>query len=259
MSIEKPTALTAPINLIKENYKIVKYLDITKFISILQKESLFFCRVDKLEDKFEGKSPKLNVAHQENWYRQFYLNGHIQSNDIEASVQKSMLERKGMEEYFKKTNCVCCWNKFTVESYALWKIYSDMDKGLMITSSIDKLRNSFEKTPEMIQLSEIEYVDHETDILDNPGNLNPIIIHKHKAYSFEDEIRLIHQVKAENGLSYDWDAEEISNGKNLNVDLNILIDEIILSPYSPKWFFEMIKDLMEKYNLNKEIRYSVLR
>lgn len=259
MPIEKPTNQTAPINEVKENYKIVKYLDISKFISILQKESLFFCRLDKLEDKFEGTSPKENVKYQENWYRQLYESGQLKTDDIEASIAKSVLERKEMEVKFKKLACVCCWNKFDIESYALWKIYSDMNKGLMITSTIDKLKESFEKTPEIIQLSEINYIDHETDIINNPGNLNSAIIHKHKAYSFEDEIRLIYTVKAEDGLFYDWEAQEISTGKNLKVDLNILIDEIILSPYSPKWFFEMIKDLSEKYNLKKEIKYSVLK
>lgn len=259
MPIEKTNTRTAPINEIKENYKIVRYLDLAKFISILQNESLFFCRIDKLEDKFEGTSPKPNIVLQENYYRNLYEQGFLKSDNINESVKKDVFEHKEMEEKYKKINCICCWNKFTVESYAMWKIYSDMDKGLMITSTIKKLRDSFEKTEEVIQLSGINYIDHETDFIENPGNLNSAIIHKHKAYSFEEEIRLIHQVKDGSGFYYDWESEEIKNGKNIKVNLNILIDEIVLSPYSPKWFFEMVKDLMEKYKLEKKIRYSVLK
>lgn len=260
MPIEKPTDVTAPINQIKENYKIGRYLDLIKFISILQNEALFFCRIDKLEDKFEGTSPKLNIRHQESFYRSIYNDPQgIKTFNIDESVKKSMTERKELEEKFKKINCVCCWNKFTIESYAMWKIYSDMDKGLMITSSIEKLKESFEKTPEVIQLSEINYIDHETDLIDNPGNLTSAIIHKHKAFSFEEEIRLIHQVKDRAGFFYDWESEKIKNGKNLKVDLNVLIDEVILSPYSPEWFLEMVKDLMKKYNLKKVIKFSALK
>jgi hypothetical protein len=72
-------------------------------------------------------------------------------------------------------------------------------------------------------------------------------------------LRLIHLVKVENGLVYDWDSEINSSGKQLNNNLEVLIDEIILSPYSPKWFYDIIQDLSIKYNLNKKIKYSVLK
>ena len=67
MPIEKPSNQTAPVFFPKENYKIVKYMDLAKFISLLHSKSLFFCRLDKLEDKFEGSSPKLNLEYNEYW------------------------------------------------------------------------------------------------------------------------------------------------------------------------------------------------
>jgi hypothetical protein len=79
------------------------------------------------------------------------------------------------------------------------------------------------------------------------------------AYHYENELRLIHMVKVEDGLIYDWDSEPIKSGKLLNVDLNILIDEITLSPFSPPWFHEIIDDLTTKYNLNKKISFSNLK
>ena len=54
MPIIKPTEFSAPVFFPKNDYSIVKYLDLTKFVSLLHKQSLFFCRLDKLEDKFEG-------------------------------------------------------------------------------------------------------------------------------------------------------------------------------------------------------------
>ena len=77
--------------------------------------------------------------------------------------------------------------------------------------------------------------------------------------NYEDELRLIHLVKVENGLVYDWNSEINTSGKQLSNNLEILIDEIILSPYSPRWFYDIIQDLMIKYNLNKKIKYSVLK
>lgn len=256
MPILEFTKHTPLIFEIKENLVVSKYVDIIKFISILQQESLFFCRVDKLEDRFEGTSPKAN----EDFFKEFYKSIqniiNTKEKDIDAEVEKQLLWRKEIEEKFKKIACVCCWNKFSDESYAMWKIYSDMNKGIMIKSDIERLKMSFLKTPENIQLSDVRYTNRE--IMIEPTNLNSPIIHKHIAYSFENEIRLIHQVN-HNDFTYNWENEKNQNGENLKVDLNILIDEIILSPYSSDWFLEMVTDLLEKYNLNKKVRFSTLR
>lgn len=256
MPIEKPTNQTAPVFSPKENYSIVKYMDLAKFISLLQTESLFFCRLDKMEDKFEGTSPKLSIKQNEKWYRSLYTEGHFKTNNVDESVANDLLERQEMEEKFKKLACISCWNKNTTESYALWKIYSDINKGIMVTSSVYNLIESFNSTPENIQLSEIKYINHSTDYIPN-NNSNFPIIHKNLAYSYEQELRLIYQVEAENGLIYNWKPQE--NGKYLKTNLKILIEEIVLSPYSPEWFYDIIKDLLFKYGIDKKIKYSELK
>jgi hypothetical protein len=49
---EKPT---------DENTRIWRYLDFTKFVSLLDRQALFFTRVDKLGDAFEGSSSKADI------------------------------------------------------------------------------------------------------------------------------------------------------------------------------------------------------
>ncbi len=38
-----------------------KYLDFTKFVSLLDKNTLFFVRADKLGDPFEGSYSRMNI------------------------------------------------------------------------------------------------------------------------------------------------------------------------------------------------------
>ncbi len=45
-----------------------------------------------------------------------------------------------------------------------------------------------------------------------PWNMNFTMIHKNKAYHYEDEIRLIHAVKFKHGFKYDWHKERNQNG-----------------------------------------------
>lgn len=236
----------------KSDYKIVKYLDITKFISMLQRRSLFFCRVDKLEDQFEGTTSKASFdtiikTHQ----RLGLLNGiSCEQDELEQKVKKDLKE----EERYKSLVCVNCWNKKEEESVALWKIYSDFNKGIMLKSSIRKLKESLERTNQEIYLSEIRYLDYGKQIMPYGNMLSPFI-HKQLPYSYEDEIRLLNIVDP---IKYDWSNSEVEEGIYIKIDLDILIDEIIISPFSPKWFAELVEDLLEKYELNKPIKKSIL-
>ncbi len=38
--------------------KIWRYMNFTKFVNLIDSESLFFCRADKFHDKWEGVFPK---------------------------------------------------------------------------------------------------------------------------------------------------------------------------------------------------------
>ena len=50
--------LEIPVN---EKATIWRYLDFTKFVSLLDKRALFFSRTDKLGDPFEGSCAKRSI------------------------------------------------------------------------------------------------------------------------------------------------------------------------------------------------------
>ncbi len=257
MSIIIPDKHTSPVFYPKENYQVVKYMDLTKFVSLLQRESLFFCRLDKLEDHFEGSTAKSN------WKRRydFYATQHVRSSKFKKLDNEEIL--KNVEEHFdidrkmKALMTICCWNISNSESAALWKIYSDFNQGIMITSKVTSIIEAFKQTKEDINLSEVKYINHSIDDMPDGNKMYPVI-HKHKAYAYEKELRLIHIVDFGNGLLYDWSKEEIEQGKYLNVDLEKLIGEIILSPYSPNWYIKLIENLCDTYGLKTTIMQSEL-
>lgn len=51
---------SVPLEYPQSDYPVVKYMDILKFISLLQRKALFFCRHDKFEDQFGGETAKKN-------------------------------------------------------------------------------------------------------------------------------------------------------------------------------------------------------
>lgn len=57
-----------------------------------------------------------------------------------------------------------------------------------------------------------------------------------------------------------WKLEEqgLKNGVFIDVDLNILIEKIYISPYSPKWINEIVAGINRRFNLSKEIVHSAV-
>lgn len=257
MPIIIPDKHSSPVFYPEQNYRVVKYMDLTRFVSLLQRKALFFCRLDKLEDHFEGTTAKSN------WKRRydFYASQHLYSDKFKKLSEKEIIENvEGhfqAERKMKALKTVCCWNISDSESAALWKIYSNFNQGIMITSKVTSIIEAFKETIEDLDLSEVRYIDYSQDEMPDGNAMFPVI-HKHNAYSYEQELRLIHTVDFGNGLIYDWSKEEIEQGKYLSVDLDILVDEIILSPYSSNWYLKLVENLCETYGLKTIIMQSVL-
>src|ERR1700741_5621033 len=122
MPIIKPTKQSAPVFYPETDYAIVKYLDLTRFISLIQRQALFFCRLDKLEDKFEGTTAKPNFDSRIKYYHYLRDTGFFNVTLSDEEILQKVKEQYEFEKKKKAINCVSCWNKKNIESAALWKI-----------------------------------------------------------------------------------------------------------------------------------------
>ena len=150
---------------------LVKYLDLTKFLSLLYKRSLFFCRLDKLEDQFEGTTAKRNYEWRIDSWKSFRQMGLSKVPLTDDEIVIKVEEQYEFEKKLKAISCVNCWNKKETESAALWKIYSDFGKGILIKSSVLNIENALQVTPEEIRISAIKYIDYENELMPD-GNSN---------------------------------------------------------------------------------------
>ncbi|NOQ75347.1 MAG: DUF2971 domain-containing protein [Crocinitomix sp.] len=242
----------------EESIKFARYVNITKFLSLLKDQQLFFCRLDKLEDKFEGTMPKISRKELINSYR--YLRDVRKFFSVPMTdkiIEEKVEEEFEFREKIKSIRCINCWNEFKGESYALWKIYSDLNQGIMIKSSFNRVISAFKESKEKIYCSKVKYIDYNIDSIDI-GNIMTPLIHKHKAYAYEEEIRLIHEVSNVR-WKHDWENEKHEKGVKINVNLQELISEIVISPFSPDWFIELIEDILNKYSIKCNLVSSELK
>ena len=91
----------------------------------------------------------------------------------------------------------------------------------------------------------------------NNGNSNntfrPIEVpwYKRESFAYEKEFRIIIEDDREVGSS-DWN-------KTIKVDLNLLIDNIYISPEADKWFAELVNDIIRnRYKLRLNVMHSEL-
>jgi hypothetical protein len=124
-------------------------------------------------------------------------------------------------------------------------MYAKNRSGIAIETDFTSLKNSFNATTKSIYIGEINYI-HEKKYFFDLGNLFYPFVTKFDYYSFENELRCV---------TVNDDYEK--NKENLvDVDLNVLIKKIHISPNSKPEFFKLIQLLKKEYKLSFEICYS---
>ena len=231
-----------------------RYVDFPKFVSLLDSRQLFFTRADKFEDHFEGArgfnfhkdaiysslKPQLTLKVKSELKKNGII--HPTDDEIEAGLKIEILlllktQQKKREEYF-----VSCWHANDMESEAMWKLYiSAKNQGIAIQTTMERLCYSIGNSN--FELGEVNYISYEKPL----GVDSVPVWYKRKAFQHEQEVRAI--IK-ESGTSLE--------GKAIDVDLDILIDKVYVSPSAPTWFASLVERTIGKYGLKKMVEHSKL-
>lgn len=241
-----------PYSIPDDDIVLWRYMDLAKFLSILQTKSLYFCRADKLDDPFEGAKCRIeDISRYEEWHKE-ELYKRIQNDASFNSRQKHgfvkfLLENEKLGLPFFRQNFINCWHESEYESIAMWNLFTtSLEFGVAIKTTYEKLCNSLENIDD-IKIGKVIY--HDLNI-EKPNNEDDVLWYKLNPYKHEQEVRAIIE---------DLNPDLQENGKLIPVNLNLLIDEVYLSPSSGLWFKELVKDIMDKYGFNKKIIQSDLR
>lgn len=224
---------------LSDNRVLRRYLDLSKFIDLLRTQTLYLCRADLFQDKFEGSfTPSLRAAIEE-----AYL--HNKSNFSYEKFKKEL--REGVY--------INCWTLGVNDNMALWELYGKSDASVAITTTVGRLRKEIAESPLLgtTNLCKVEYVKHWNDPKINIIPYSNVFRYKVIAYDFEREVRIIHDRFEQN-----FKRSEKENGMRLNVRLNNLLRSIVVSPSAQPWFIDLIKDVTERYGVTTPIKRSKL-
>lgn len=222
--------------------KIWRYLDFTKFVSMLVNKGLYFPVANKFDDQFEGSFSIVNKKLRPMIHKELHVNYN------EKQIGDFFLE-------LKKWICISCWHINEFESAAMWKIYSSNSESICIQSTYEKL---VQVLPKNIEIGLVNYVDYEKEWIPENDVLSPFL-YKRKAFEHERELRAILNLSNKTNFNnLNFNKESAFYGKWINIDLQLLIENIFVSPNSPKCFFELVNNMIKLFKLKWEALPSTL-
>jgi len=209
-------------------------MDFWKFLNLLETQALYFSNSDNLGDNYEGRIPS------------FILKRMLEEDRINGTSENKETNDY-LESTLRKNHLISSWSYAQRESFAMWKMYAKSKMGIAIETDLDSLKKSFKKTERNVYIGEVNYINEEKYFFSTKNMFYPFIT-KLDYYKFENELRCII-------TAYD---EDISSSKLVEVDLNVLIKKIHISPNSKSEFRKMIELLKKEYKLNFEVCYSAI-
>lgn len=212
-----------------------RYMDLWKFLKLINTSEIFFPNVEMMGDQHEGKIPQKVYE----WM--------LQEDEKLGRKNNFAQNYKGfIENRLRKKTLILSWNANQNESFALWKMYAKEKLGIAIKTNFERLKKSFKNADENIYIGEVRYYDNNKPAY-KIGNTFYTFLTKNNYYEFEAEVRCITEIS----------NDETTTTKNVKVDLNELIEEVYISPFAEKTgLTEIIEFLKEKYNLNFKISIS---
>jgi hypothetical protein len=220
-------------------------MDFAKFLSLLETNSLYFCTLRTLAEKYdyyEGYFPVKELKHG--------INQLPPSLSIESSRRLEAFNK--LYSSWKDSILVNCWHMNDYESDAMWKIYSLRGQGIAIQSTFGKLCDSFITFNKVVNIIPVEYVNYEAVNKSIITNIFWIGSHKREVFNHEKEIRaIILNKKLVNNASIPIKVK--NGGRYILISVNTLIESVYIAPSSPEWYKKLIEKIIRKYKINAPI------
>ncbi len=219
-----------------------RYMDVTKLISLLSTDSLYFSRADLLGDPWEGAVSHLTIKARE-----------------QLPAEKMSWMSDARKDLIRQ-NFVSCWHQNEYESAAMWKLYLKSDEGVAIRTTCDRLIHCFKiGTKFDIFIGSVNYIDYEENIVTDRNVLTPLFI-KRSSFSHEKEVRaLISPIYQTPPTTTDVHLGiDLPNGMALAIDVGRLVEEVYVAPGTQDWVKDAVQSVLQKFDLDRTVRRSSL-
>ena len=216
---------------------IWRYINFSKFVSLLESSTLFFPSALKLaeDDPYEGSCAR----------------GNLEFDKLIKSEQKIRQQYRTAVKDIRKGVYINSWYVNEHESAAMWKCYAVHKDGVAIQSTVERFKKAISNDPTQIFIGMIGYTDYDISAVPE-GNVFYNFLHKRKSFEHESELRAITMGK-------DFDQTRgLPAGVGVSINVDILIEKILIAPTAPEWIKELAEAITLRYGLTKAVKKSSL-
>ena len=244
MAAQKHESFLRPTN---PDIKIWRYMNLTKFLWILQHGGLYFSRSDHLGDPFEGHYTLAN-AKEEDESVATQMTDPVFAKIGEEQHRKNFKSILSASQHMKADLFVNCWHMNEHESLAMWKLYAAQHDSVCIQSRSSRL---VQLLPEDAFVGAVKYIDYNSQRIDW-GNALEYIVHKRLSFVHERELRA---VLWKSSMSKRFKAVgEV--GLIVPINTNYLIENIYVNPNADSLLVDVLEGLRASYNLTASVSKS---
>lgn len=211
-----------------------RYMDFSKYLSLLEKQALYFSRADILQgtDPYEGSQTMPEMYNEE-------LNKRALSllyPSLDQDIIDNLFER--LPTQLMRNSYINCWHMKDYENLAMWRVYTQANTGIAIKTNFEDLKRSLQYAPESVWAGVIRYVDFLSGDFPQAGPIDKRLLRKSRYYEYENELRLMYNIEP---------PLHEKSGIDIHVDLDVLIHEIYVDPKSETWFRDLVESVYNTY------------
>ena len=222
-----------------------RYMSFAKLCDLLERRKVFFALVAAMEDSYEGF---ICPPHPRDSGDRLHGAEHFTSELLHRIARSAL---------------ICCWTASEHESALMWKTYAGAE-GVAIRTTFHDLKESIRCAAEHpVTFGQVKYVDYPQQEVPRFGWAP--LFNKRTVYRGEEEVRAVlpgppweTRIDANfQVIRLDPDVEE-QKGRYVPVDLDILVREVLVSPYAEPWFAEVVKSVMKRSAVEASVIPSVI-
>lgn len=215
--------------------KIWRYMDFTKFVSLLETRCLYFARIDRLGDLHEFTMP---LSARTRW----------------APIMDKL---RPLHQSHGQVMYVNCWHRNEYESAAMWRLYLKSNEGIAVQSTAKRFADSFRAYSDDVHIGRVKYIDYEkADI--GGYNLFEYALLKRISYKHENEIRAITNPCVTIPGRRVVDRNPGPEGMSIPVVLEELVKSVYVAPTAEEWLVTLVRQVVDRYGLTVPVIQSDL-
>jgi len=137
----------------------------------------------------------------------------------------------------------------------MWDKYTKENKGIAIKSSLNRIRRAILDTEREFLINPVRYINYKKDHTSDANSFYAFFC-KEESYINEREVRFAFDQNFERIGDADFDSLPLEEGIFIPVDNNLLIEKVIISPYTKDDDTNKIYNLLDENKLRDKLQRS---